>query len=137
MDRRTSPWWLIVLWIPAVALVLGVLFGCATGSRVAPAQPTRAELQRLIGAELAADSRFDSFGASGNVAAHRMAASFRPVLADVVPIECRATNGAAVDCTLEVVLHFPELGGRESRTVWERRLRQSPDGWRIVGAAPH
>lgn len=137
MDRRTSPWWLIVLWIPALALVLGVLLGCASGGRAVPAQPTRAELHRLIAAELAADSRFDSFGASRNAAAHRMAGSFLPVLADVIPIECRAANGAAVDCALEVVLHFPELDGREARTVWERRLRLAADGWRIVGAAPH
>jgi hypothetical protein len=138
MDRRTSPWWLIVLWIPAIALVLGVLLGCASGSARPPlAQPTRAELHRLIAAELAADSRFDSFGAAHNPAAHRMAASFRPVLADVLAIECRAADGASLDCTLEVVLHFPELDGRETRTVWERRLRQVAEGWRIVGAAPH
>lgn len=138
MDRRTSPWWLIALWIPPIAVVLGVLLGCAgRGGRAALAPPARAELQRLVAAELAADSRFDSFGASGNPAAHRLAASFRPVLADVTLLACRAANGAALDCTLEVVLRFPDLDGRETRTVWERRLRPAAGGWRFVGAPPH
>lgn len=125
----------LVLWIPLLALVLGVVLGCATAGGGATAAPSRAELQRLVAAELAADARFDSFGTSANAAAHRLAASFRPVLVDVAPVACRAIDGASADCTLEVVLRYPDLDGRETRTLWERRLTRGATGWRLLGQA--
>ena len=136
MERRISNWWPFLLWIPVVALVLGVLAGCATtdGRPVAAApHPSHDDLQRLVAQELDADSRFDSFAAAGNTDAREIAAIFRPVLADVNAIDCRAAPGPSVDCTLEVVMRFPGLDGRESRTYWERRLRQIDGSWQLVG----
>lgn len=120
----------------AAALAAILLSGCATdGDRSledAALQPTSGELRRLIAAELAEDPRFDSFAAS-SMAARRMAASFDPVLAGVNKLGCRPAHAARVDCTIEVILRFPGLDGRESRTVWERRLRLGDDGWQLVG----
>jgi len=136
MERRISKWWPILLWVPLVALVLGVLAGCAStgGEPVAPPpRPPQEELQRLVAQELDADSRFDSFAAAGNTDAREIAANFQPVLAEVNAIDCRAAPGPSVDCTLEVVMRFPGLDGRESRTYWERRLRQIEGNWQLVG----
>ena len=136
MERRISNWWPVLLWIPVVALVLGVFAGCATTDvqPVASApHPSHDDLQRLVAQELDADSRFDSFAAAGNTEAREIAAIFRPVLADVNAIDCRAAPGSSVDCTLEVVMRFPGLDGRESRTYWERRLRQIEGNWQLVG----
>jgi len=138
MQRQASTWWLILLWIPVVALVLGLVVGCAstgTGFGAAPVQPSHADLQRLVAQELDVDSRFDSFEASESMDARRMATIFRPVLAEVNAIDCRAAPAEAVDCTLEVVLRFPAMDGRESRTYWERRLRQVHGNWQLVGLA--
>jgi hypothetical protein len=137
MQRRVSNWWLILLWIPVVALAFGLVAGCAStsvGSRAAPIQPSHERLQRLVEQELDADSRFDSFAAGSNDA-RQVAARFRPVLADVNAIDCRAGPGESVDCTLEVVMRFPEMDGRESRTYWERRLRHVGGDWQLVGLA--
>jgi hypothetical protein len=133
MQRRVSNWWLILFWIPVVALAL--VAGCATtsaGSEAAPVQPSHEELQRLVAEELDADSRFDSFAAA-NSDARQVAAQFRPELADVNAIDCRAAPGESVDCTLEVVMRFPGMDGRESRTYWERRLRHVGGDWKLVG----
>ena|SRR5205823_4021744 len=136
MQRQASNWWVILLWIPVVALVVGLAVGCASiGAGVTAAQPSHADLHRLVAQELDTDSRFDSFAASGSNDARRMAAMFRPVLADVSAIDCRAAPAASVDCTLEVVLRFPAMDGRESRTYWERRLRQVQGNWQLVGLA--
>jgi hypothetical protein len=137
MQRQASTWWLLILWIPVLALVFGLLAGCATTGEVAaaPLQPSRAELQRLVAQELDVDSPFDSFGASENTDARRIAAIFRPVLAEVNTIGCRVAPAKSLDCTLEVVLRFPAMDGRESRTYWERRLRQVQGGWQLVGQA--
>jgi hypothetical protein len=138
MQRGASNWWVLILWIPLFALVLGLIAGCAsidTGVVTAASQPTRAELRRLVAQELDADSRFDSFGASESTDARTIAAVFRPVLADVNALACRIAPAASLDCTLEVVLRFPAMDGRESRTYWERRLRLEPGGWRLVGQA--
>jgi hypothetical protein len=138
MDRRVSNWWLALFWIPVLALVVGLMLGCATpGASEAPvlAAPPKAELRRLVAQTFNADSPFDSFAAQGTEA-QRVAAVFRPVVADVTARECRAVTAESLDCTLEIVLQFPEMGGRESRTTWERRLRHSPAGWRILGATP-
>ena len=138
MQRQTSTWWLIIVWIPVLALVFGLLAGCATTGEVAAApvsQPSHAELRRLVAQELDVDSRFDSFGASEDTDARRIAAIFRPVLAEVNAIGCRAAPAKSLDCTLEVVLRFPAMDGRESRTYWERRLRQVQGGWQLIGQA--
>lgn len=138
MRRVASNWWLVLLWIPVLALALGLVVGCAsldsdTAQAIAP--PTHAELQRLVALELDANSRFDSFGASDNQDARRIATIFRPVLADVTAVDCRAAPAHSLDCTLEVVLRFPAMDGRESRTFWERRLQQTQAGWHLVGQA--
>ena len=138
MQRQASTWWLVLLWIPVVALVLGLVVGCAgtgTGFGAPPVQPSHADLQRLVAQELDVDSRFDSFEASESMDARRMATIFRPVLAEVNAIDCRAAPAEAVDCTLEVVLRFPAMDGRVSRTYWERRLRQVHGNWQLVGLA--
>jgi hypothetical protein len=139
MLRRIPNWWLILLWIPVVALALGLVSGCATtaGDATAPvkAQPSHAELQRLVAQELDADSRFDSFAAADSNDARQIAAIFRPVLADVNALDCRAAPAGSLDCTLEVVMRFPGMDGRESRTYWERRLRQIQGHWQLVGLA--
>jgi hypothetical protein len=138
MQRQVSNWWLILFWIPVVALVFGLVAGCTSigaGPGAAPVQPSHADLQRLVAQELDVDSRFDSFEASENKDARLMATIFRPVLADVNAIDCRAAPAEAVDCTLEVVLRFPAMDGRESRTYWERRLRQVHGSWQLVGLA--
>jgi len=137
MQRRISNWWLILFWIPAVALAVGLVAGCATtspGSEAAPVQPSHEELQRLVAEELDADTRFDSFAAA-NSDARQVADQFRPELADVNAIDCRAGPGGSVDCTLEVVMRFPGMHGRESRTYWERRLRHVGKDWQLVGLA--
>jgi hypothetical protein len=137
MQRQASNWWLILLWVPVLALVLGLLAGCAstgTGS-AATAAPPNAELHRLVAQELDTDSRFDSFSAVESNDAQRIAAIFRPVLADVNAIDCRVAPANAVDCTLEVILRFPAMDGRESRTYWDRRLRHEKGGWQLVGHA--
>lgn len=136
MQRQASNWWLVLLWVPALALVLGLLAGCAatgTTTVAAPVQPTRADLRRLIAQELDTNSRFDSFAAAESTDARRIAAIFRPVVEDVNTIDCRAAPGDSVDCTLEVILVFPAMDGRESRTYWERRLRQVRGGWQLIG----
>jgi len=136
MQRRMSNWWLLLLWIPLIALAIGLLAGCAgvePVNQAAAVPPSRSELKQLIARELDEDSRFDSFVASENSDARRMAAIFRPVLADVNALDCRAAPAHTLDCTLEVVMRFPAMDGRESRTTWERRLRQDADGWRLVG----
>lgn len=138
LQRRVSSWWLILLLVPAVALVLGVVAGCSStgvGPAAAPLQPSHAELQRLVAQELDVDSRFDSFAAADSNEAQRIAAIFRPVLADVNTIACRAAPAQSVDCTLEVIMRFPAMDGRESRTYWERRLRQVEGKWQWVGVA--
>jgi hypothetical protein len=138
MQRQFPNWWAILLWIPVFALVLGLVAGCAstvTGPTAAPSQPSHAELQRLVAQELDANSRFDSFAASESSDAQRIAAIFRPVLADVNTIGCRAAPGGSVDCTLEVVMRFPGMDDRESRTYWERRLRRVQGNWQWVGLA--
>jgi hypothetical protein len=137
MQRRVSDWWLILFWIPVVALALGLVAGCATTSgesEAVPVQPSHEELQRLVAEELDADSRFDSFAAA-NSDARQVAARFRPELKDVNAIDCRAGPGESVDCTLEVVMCFPGMDGRESRTYWERRLRHVGGDWQLVGLA--
>jgi hypothetical protein len=120
-----------------LAVVLAT--GCATGGaghgQPPAGLPSEADLRRVIAAELAADSRFDSFAATNNAAAQRMAANFSPVLASLTRLGCRAAPAASVDCTLEIVLQFPGLGGKESRAIWERRLRLGPDGWQLVPRA--
>jgi hypothetical protein len=136
MQRQASNWWLVLLWIPVLALVLGLLAGCAAtgaGGATAPVQPTRADLRRLIAQELDVNSRFDSFAAAENADARRIAAIFRPVVEDVNPINCRAAPAESLDCKLEVILVFPAMDGRESRTYWERRLRQVGGDWQLVG----
>lgn len=138
MQRQTSTWWLLLLlWIPVLALVLGLVAGCASagapGAAAAPVQPTRADLRRLIAQELASDSRFDSFAAAESTDARRIAAIFRPVVEEVNALDCRIAPGDSVDCRLEVILVFPAMDGRESRTYWERRLRQVRGDWHLVG----
>jgi hypothetical protein len=138
MRRQVSSLWWVLLWIPVFALVLGLVVGCAAESgaaELAPVQPSHAELREMVAQELAANSRFDSFGASHSADARQVAALFTPVLADASAVDCRAAPGQTLDCTLEVVLQFPAMGGRESRTYWERRLRREPGGWRLVGEA--
>jgi hypothetical protein len=140
MQRQASNWWLILLWIPVLALVLGLVAGCATTDAIGTAalvQPTHADLQRLVAQELDANSRFDSFGAAENADARRIAAIFRPVLADVTAVDCRVAPAGSVDCMLEVVLRFPAMDGRESRTYWERRLRQVQGSWQLIGQTQH
>ena len=91
MQRHVSNWWLILLWIPVIALVLGLVAGCAStsaGPARAPAQPSHADLKRLVAQELDANSRFDSFASAENTDARGMAALFRPVLADVNTLGC-------------------------------------------------
>ena len=136
MQRQISNWWLILLWIPVLALVLGLVAGCAaSGSteRIDMPRPSHDDLERLVAQELATDSRFDSFGAAHSADASQVAAGFRPVLADVSAIDCRAAPAQSLDCTLEVVMRFPGLDGRESRTYWERRLRQVEGNWQVIG----
>ncbi|HTT13890.1 MAG TPA: hypothetical protein VMG60_23730 [Burkholderiaceae bacterium] len=136
MQRRISNVWLVLLWIPVLALVLGLVAGCAATDSAAgpvPARPSHDDLQRLVAQELDTDSRFDSFAASESADARQVAAIFQPILADVNAIDCRAAPGQSVDCTLEVVMRFPGLDGRESRTYWERRLRQVEGNWQVVG----
>jgi len=138
MQRQASIWWLILLWIPVVALVLGLTVGCASvgaGSAVAPVQPSSAELQRLVAQEMDVNPRFDSFAAAENADARQVAAAFRPEVANVNAVDCRAAPAQSVDCTLEVVLRFPAMDGRESRTTWERRLRQVQGNWQLVSQA--
>ena len=133
MQRQASNWWLVLLWIPVLALVLGVVVGCAsTGAAPSIVPPTQADLRRLVAQEMDADSRFDSFGASDSSEARRIGAIFRPIVADVVALECRVAAAESLDCTLEVVLRFPAMGGRESHTYWDRRLRQVQGSWQIV-----
>lgn len=134
MQRQASNWWLILVWIPVVALVLGLLAGCASTGAGAAAPP-HADLHRLVAQELDTDPRFDSFAAVDSNDAQRIAAIFRPVLADVNAIDCRAAPANSVDCTLEVVLRFPAMDGRESRTYWDRRMRHEKGGWQLVGHA--
>lgn len=135
MQRQASNWWVILLWVPVVALVLGVMLGCATtepaaGRAIAP--PAQADLRRLVAQELDADSRFDAFnGAESD--ARLVATIFRPIVADVVARECRTAAAESIECTLDVVLSFPGMGGRESHTTLERRLRLVQGGWQIVG----
>jgi hypothetical protein len=139
MQRHVSKWWLILLWIPVFALVLGLVAGCAStsaGPVGASAQPSHADLERLVAQELDANSRFDSFAASENTDARGMAAIFQPVLADVNTLGCRAAPAHSVDCTLEIVMRFPAMDGRETRTYWERRLRQVQGSWQWVSLAP-
>lgn len=137
MQRQTSNWLLILVWVPVLALVLGLLAGCATvgGGSAATAAPPHSDLHRLVAQELDADPRFDSFAAVESNDAQRIAAIFRPVLADVNAIDCRVAPANSVDCTLEVVLRFPAMDGRESRTYWDRRLRHEKGGWQLVGRA--
>ena len=138
MQRQLSNWWLILLWVPVVALVLGLVAGCAatgTGETRRVAKPSHADLQRLVAHELDVNSPFDSFAASANTDARGVAAIFRPELADVSALDCRAAPAKSVDCTLEVTLRFPAMDGRESRTYWERRLRQVEGSWQMVGQA--
>jgi hypothetical protein len=138
MPRHVSNGRLPRHWIAAVACALGLAAGCAStgaGTSAALPQPTHADLQRLVAQEIEADSRFDSFGASDNADAHRLAATFKPVLADVHALDCRAAPAGSVDCTLEVILRFPAMDGREARTFWERRLRQVQGSWQWVGQA--
>jgi hypothetical protein len=137
MQRQVSNGWLVLMfWVPVIALVLGLVLGCAAtdaGASRPIAPPAQAELRRLVAQELDDDSRFDSFGAVDSGEARRMAAVFRPVLASVVARECRTAGAESMDCTLDVVLSFPAMGGRESHTTWERRLRREQGGWQIVG----
>src|ERR1700741_5038423 len=139
MQRQISNWWLVILWVPVVALVIGLMAGGATTEErgvtlIVP--PSHAELERLVAQELDMDSRFDSFAASDSSDARRIAAIFRPVLANVNALDCRAAPAKTVDCTLEVVLRFPAMDGRESRTYWERRLRQVQGAWQVVQVEP-
>ncbi len=139
MERRMSIWWLGLLWVPVLALVLGLMAGCATAD--APQQahlpaPGKAELRRLVALALDADSPFDTFAAVPSADAHRVAAVFRPVVADVTARECRAARTRdAIECTLDVVLRFPAMGGRESATTWERRLTRVEGEWRMAAEA--
>jgi hypothetical protein len=138
MQRQFPTWWLALLWIPVLALVLGLVAGCASpgGAASSPRiQPSHADLQRLVAQELDTNSPFDSFAAANNNDAEGVAAIFRPVLADVNALDCRAAPAQSVDCTLEVVLRFPGMDGRESRTYWERRLRHIEGSWQLVGQA--
>src|SRR5436853_5442478 len=101
MQRGSSNWWLLLLWLPLLALVPGLIAGCAsidTNDVPARSQPTRAELRQLVAQELDADSRFDSFGASASTDARSIAAVFRPVLADVKALVCRVAPAASLDC---------------------------------------
>jgi hypothetical protein len=119
----------------AVALATGCATGVAQRGQPPVELPSEEDLRRLIAAELASDSRFDSFAATNNAAAQRMAANFSPVLSSLTRLGCRAASAASVDCTVEIVLQFPRLGGKEARAIWERRLRLGPDGWQLVTRA--
>lgn len=136
MQRRVMIGWLGLLWFPVIALVLGVMAGCASTDASQPARaaaPAKADLRRLVAQALDADPPFDSFAAVASADAHRVAAAFRPVLADVTARECRPARVVdGIDCTLEVVLRFPAMGDRESTTTWERRLRRVEGEWRIA-----
>ncbi len=138
MERRTSIWWLGLLWIPVFALVLGLVVGCAGAdprSARAVDAPPKAELRRLVAQAMDNDSPFDTFAATHDDEAQRVAAVFRPVVSDVTARECRAAGAQNLDCTLEVILQFPAMGGRETQTTWERRLRHVQGTWQIVGVA--
>ena len=139
MERRMSTWWLALFWIPVIALVFGLLVGCASeqpGRALSVATPTKADLRRLVAQELDADSPFDTFAASANTEAAAVAAIFRPVVADVTAHDCRAAAPESIDCTLEVILQFPAMGGRESHTTLERRLRHGQGGWHLITQMP-
>lgn len=116
-----------------------ILAACATGEPSAGFafdEPGENDIRDLFAAELHADPWFVPSSATETQDARRITAMFRTELVGVRKHRCRATAGrAGCVCTFEVVLRFPNMRDRESRSVWERRFYLEGGRWVLIRAA--
>lgn len=99
-------------------------------------EPGESEIRALFASELHADPWFMASAPGATGEARRITAMFHTELAAVRKHHCTATRGrAGLVCTFEVVLRFPNLRDRESRSVWERRFYRDGDRWVMLRGA--
>ena len=126
--------WAVLGWVFSI-----VLSACASGQgteRVGFDEPAESDIRKLFAAELHADPWFVPSSATETQEARRITAMFRTELVDVRKHHCRATvDRAGCVCTFEVVLRFPNMLDRESRSLWERRFYLEGTRWVLLRAA--